>query len=294
MKKIISMILLTLIISVFGAMAVSADCSNMVMCMNQDESPFCGPEDTSCDYVTYVSEEDSCVESDAEKVDTDADGWADGCDAFPEDDSEVTDIDGDGVGYNTDCDDFNSANTDVCGDETDEEGSEEEGSDEEGSDEEGSDDKGDSEEGASATGTDGSGRSAKSICIPVYECSDYSKCQVDGYKYRTCEKINICDSDFDKPKEKMYCPTSVTFSSSPVITFTEKSVEEDLNLVVVEEEDEEEELKEEGESNIITGNVVSMVGNKGNVFLLLFTLTSIIIYFLIAKRKQDKDYPTTI
>lgn len=161
------------------------------------ESPLCSPSVPACVYRAYSS-----GGAFTEGPDADADGWQDGCDAFPTDASEWADLDGDSAGHNADCNDRDPS-LQECG-------------------------PADSNEATASEGTaDDSRGSASPIfskatrvlrpvpCRPYWECGPWSDC-ADGGMTRACRDAWACQTDEEKPETAMACPIEDAVSTEPL------------------------------------------------------------------------------
>ena len=191
----------------------------------------------------------------------DNDNFSDYCDAFPENDTEWVDFDGDSYGGNYDCDDFNPLITVECY-ETNE-----------------TDDDDDGGKG---------GGSGETFCTAEWECTEWSSCDADDMRIRTCTKTNDCDDESNKPDEEWACPEVKGLSLSPqgnvAPVIGDGEGETESNETTEEPDDDDKGLGD------VTGQAFNVLWTGYNFFGLLMLILIIFLLFLFfKKRKKEQD-----
>lgn len=136
--------------------------------------------------------------------------------------------------------------------------------------------------GGSTTTSDDTMKDTSLVCMKNWSCSEWSDCDTNNVKIRTCVDLNECEDALDKPEEMDYCVQS----KEEEVELTTKDNQLDFDFEEDEEKAEPEvtddELKKSGFSKI-TGAVI---GGGVTSFMSLIALFLLLGLILFVHRKR--------
>ncbi|MBN2422143.1 hypothetical protein JXB41_02860 [Candidatus Woesearchaeota archaeon] len=262
-------LLFILSLSFVNATAFEAYPDCVMKCETQ-EGNFCYPESSECNYIIISGCDISST------GDNDEDLWQNGCDAFPEDNTECLDYDADGVGHNVDCDDYDPLNTSICAEEEEEEVVEEVIIQQEDNDNGGS---------SGRRGHSSGGQVVWDCRIEDWECTDWSQCENEK-QTRTCSKIRACEGEFNKPEEEQSCQvfsTKISEGEEDVLAEPEKEESEEETEGLPDEEEDKKGL------GSITGQLFNIPAGQLNTGIVMIFILGVLFLLIFFKKRKKQE-----